>query len=129
MNINGHELAVEISGSGPAVLMVHGLGGTSNFYQVQADALQDNHTVIRVDSAGAGRSELAADISIESHADDLAAVLGELDCGPADVVWLGRFRSTPVVGEFEHRRGSIGSACWRESTPPDASTYAWPCMP
>ena len=43
--------------------------------------------------------------------------------------WLGRFRSTPVVGEFEHRRGSIGSACWRESTPPDASTDAWPCMP
>ena len=82
MNIKGHELAVEISGSGPAVLMVHGLGGTSNFYQVQADALQDNHTVIRFDSAGAGRSELAADISIESHADDLAAVAAALNARP-----------------------------------------------
>lgn len=105
MNINGHELAVEISGSGPAVLMVHGLGGTSNFYQVQADALQDNHTVIRVDSAGAGRSELAADISIESHADDLAAVLGELDCGPADVV--GHSMGTLVVRSFASRHPDL----------------------
>ena len=44
MQINGsspRELAVEIDGEGPPVLMVHGLGGTSNFYQVQAQALAD----------------------------------------------------------------------------------------
>jgi pimeloyl-ACP methyl ester carboxylesterase len=49
------DLAVEIEGSGPPVLMVHGLGGTSNFYQVQAQALADRFQVIRPDSAGAGR--------------------------------------------------------------------------
>ena len=72
MQINGKELAVEIAGDGPVVLMVHGLGATSNFYQVQADALTDGHTVIRVDSAGAGRSEVSDDISVDAHADDLA---------------------------------------------------------
>ena len=68
MQINGsspRELAVEIDGEGPPVLMVHGLGGTSNFYQVQAQALADRFQVIRVDSAGAGRSPLADGISIE----------------------------------------------------------------
>jgi pimeloyl-ACP methyl ester carboxylesterase len=60
MQINGstpRELAVEIDGAGPAVLMVHGLGGTSNSYQVQAQALADRFQVIRVDSgqeAGTG---------------------------------------------------------------------------
>ena len=54
----GHHLAVEIDGPehAPVALLVHGLGGTSNFYQVQADALAQRLRVIRVDSAGAGRS-------------------------------------------------------------------------
>ncbi|MBB1156082.1 MULTISPECIES: alpha/beta fold hydrolase [Amycolatopsis] len=86
MKINGAELAVEAEGAGPAVLMVHGLGGTSNFYQVQAQALAERFRVIRVDSAGAGRSGLRDGISIESHADDLAAVLDAFEADAAAVV-------------------------------------------
>ena len=78
MKLNAQELAVEIDGDGPAVPLVHGLGGTTNFYQVQADALADRFKVIRVDCAGAGRSPLTDGISIESHADDLVAVLDQL---------------------------------------------------
>ena len=98
MRINGSaakELAVEIEGHGPAVLMAHGLGGTSNFYQVQAQALAERFQVIRVDSAGAGRSPLADGISIDSHADDLAAVLDELGIATAAVV--GHSMATLVV--------------------------------
>ncbi|MDQ0382666.1 alpha/beta fold hydrolase [Amycolatopsis thermophila] len=86
MNINGADLAVEVDGDGPAVLMVHGLGGTSNFYQVQAEALAQRFRVVRVDSAGAGRSALREGISITSHADDLAAVLDALEVPTAAVV-------------------------------------------
>lgn len=95
MQVNGKELAVEVEGDGPAVLLVHGLGGTSNFYQVQADALVDRFRVIRVDSAGAGRSSVAEGISVESHADDLAAVLTELGVDSAKVV--GHSMGTLVV--------------------------------
>src|SRR4051794_5457729 len=86
MKVNGRELAVEIDGQGPAVLLVHGLGGTTNFYQVQADALAGRFQVIRVDSAGAGRSPVADGISVESHAEDLAALLDELGIDSAAVV-------------------------------------------
>ena len=86
MRINDTDISVDMDGEGPAVLMIHGLGGTSNFYQVQADALATSHTVIRPDSAGAGRSSLRQDISIESHADDLAALLEELGIETAAVV-------------------------------------------
>jgi pimeloyl-ACP methyl ester carboxylesterase len=95
VQVNGKELAVEVEGDGPAVLLVHGLGGTSNFYQVQADALVDRFRVIRVDSAGAGRSPVADGISVESHADDLAAVLAELGVDSAKVV--GHSMGTLVV--------------------------------
>jgi 3-oxoadipate enol-lactonase len=101
MQVNGKELAVEIEGSGPAVLMVHGLGGTSNFFQVQADALVDRCTIIRVDSAGAGRSPAADGISIESHAEDLAALLDQLGVESAAVI--GHSMGSLVVRELAAR--------------------------
>lgn len=103
MKINGKELAVEVTGpdGAPAVLMVHGLGGTSNFYQVQSDALSRTHRVIRVDSAGAGRSDVSADISIASHADDVAAVLDTLSTPSATVI--GHSMGTLVVRDLARR--------------------------
>ncbi|MEU1185368.1 alpha/beta hydrolase [Streptomyces sp. NPDC005820] len=108
VNVNGRTLAVEVDGQGPAVLMVHGLGGTSNFYQVQADALAERFRVIRVDSAGAGRSPVAEDISVESHAEDLAAVLDELDVPTAAVV--GHSMGTLVVRALAARHPGKVSA-------------------
>ncbi|HEY2261447.1 MAG TPA: alpha/beta hydrolase [Streptosporangiaceae bacterium] len=110
MRINGstpRELAVEIQGDGPAVLMVHGLGGTSNFYQVQAQALADRFRVIRVDSAGAGRSPLADGISIESHAEDLAALLDQLGVSGATVV--GHSMGTLAVRTLAARHPALVS--------------------
>ncbi|MCI2422324.1 alpha/beta hydrolase [Saccharopolyspora sp. K220] len=108
LKVNGKEIAVEVDGAGPAMLMVHGLGGTSNFYQVQADALVERFRVIRVDTAGAGRSPVADGISIESHADDLAAVLDTLDAGPAAVV--GHSMGTLVVRALAARHPDAVSA-------------------
>lgn len=108
MRVNGKELAVEVDGEGPAVLLVHGLGGTANFYQVQADALAARCRVIRVDSAGAGRSPAADGISIESHADDLAAVLDALDVESAAVV--GHSMGTLVVRALAGRHPGKVSA-------------------
>jgi 3-oxoadipate enol-lactonase len=108
MQVNGRELAVEVEGEGPAVLLVHGLGGTSNFYQCQAGALAERHTVIRVDSAGAGRSPVADGISVESHADDLAAVLDELGVAFAAVV--GHSFGTLVARSLAARRPGRVSA-------------------
>ena len=101
------DLAVEIEGSGPPVLMVHGLGGTSNFYQVQAQALADRFQVIRPDSAGAGRSPVAGQISIGSHADDLATLLDRLGVSGATVV--GHSMGTLVVRTLATRHPGLVS--------------------
>jgi 3-oxoadipate enol-lactonase len=108
LQVNNKELAVEIDGEGPAVLLVHGLGGTSNFYQVQADALAERFRVIRVDSAGAGRSPVAEGISIESHAADLAALLTALDIDSAAVV--GHSMGTLVARTLAARFPGVVSA-------------------
>ena len=95
MQVNGKELAVEIQGEGPAVLLVHGLGGTSNFYQPQVAALAERFQVIRPDLEGSGRSPVTGTLSIEGYAADLAALIDALGLGSVRLV--GHSMGTVVV--------------------------------
>ncbi|AKQ57005.1 alpha/beta fold hydrolase [Bordetella hinzii] len=83
--ING--LWVEDSGTGgEAVLCIHGLGGSSNFWSPVMEAFGDKR-VIRPDLAGAGRSgDPPGAISIASHVAALAGVLDALQIARAHVV-------------------------------------------
>ncbi|MEJ2865128.1 alpha/beta fold hydrolase [Actinomycetospora flava] len=107
MQVNGKELAVEVDGDGPAVLLVHGLGGTANFFQPQVAALAERFRVIRPDMEGSGRSPATGALSIEGFADDLAALLDALDAGPARVV--GHSMGTITVRTLAARRPDLVS--------------------
>jgi pimeloyl-ACP methyl ester carboxylesterase len=67
-------MAVEVAGEGEAVLMVHGLGGTSNTFTPQMAALGGRFRVLRPDLPGSGRSPLPGSLSIGA----MAAALAEL---------------------------------------------------
>jgi pimeloyl-ACP methyl ester carboxylesterase len=71
--------------SGPALMLVHGLGGSSAHWQAQLLALGATCRVFAPDLRGHGRSERAVDGSYEvkAHAADLLAV--------ADALGLDRF--------------------------------------
>ncbi len=65
-------------GSGDPVLMVHGLGGTSNVFAPQAETLARYFRVLRPDLPGAGRAALTSlqgEVSIESLTGHLLALL------------------------------------------------------
>ncbi|MGF1611805.1 MAG: alpha/beta fold hydrolase [Kiloniellales bacterium] len=65
-------MAVEVQGTGDPVIMVHGLGGTSNTFEPQIEVYR-SHRVIRPDLPGAGRSRTPeGGISIEGFAAALA---------------------------------------------------------
>ncbi len=70
--VNLGHLVAEVSGEGFPVVMVHGLGGTSNSFQPLMSVLS-GYRVIRIDLPGAGRSPVPHDdLSMEKFA---AAVL------------------------------------------------------
>lgn len=92
---NGKDIFVEAAGEGPAIVFVHGLGGTTNFYEPQAAALAKRHRVVRFDLPGAGRSPLSGPSSIESFAEDIQAVMEHLDLSSASIV--GHSMSTITV--------------------------------
>jgi 2-keto-4-pentenoate hydratase/2-oxohepta-3-ene-1,7-dioic acid hydratase in catechol pathway/pimeloyl-ACP methyl ester carboxylesterase len=98
--VNGKDLFVEVEGSGPAVVFVHGLGGTTNFYQHQAQALAGTHTIVRFDLSGHGRSPLPGGepVSIEGWADDIEALLDSL--GIATAALVGHSMGTLIAAHF-----------------------------
>ncbi len=78
MDIGGKTIAVEQSGEGDAVVMVHGLGGTGNSWFPQVGPLSRFFRTVRLDLEGSGRSPLAGALSIESFARDVLAVMDAL---------------------------------------------------
>jgi 3-oxoadipate enol-lactonase len=126
MIVNGKHLAVESSGTGPAVVLLHGIGGTSNVYQVQADALSAAYQVIRPDFAGAGRSPVADGISVDSHAADIAAVLDTLGVGPAVVVGqsMGVLVARTLAARYPDKVAALALLAPVEPPPDDAGREA-----
>lgn len=100
--INGKPVFVEHEGEGPAVLFIHGLGGTTNFYEPQARALAGDHTVIRFDLTGAGRSPLTGTPGIETWADDAEAILDVF--GVDDAAVVGHSMGTLVAAHLAATR-------------------------
>lgn len=65
-------------GSGPTVVMIHGLGGSANTFEAQASALSGSYRVIRPDLPGAARSGGNAAKSLEGLADQLVETVAAI---------------------------------------------------
>lgn len=72
-------LRVWQAGSGPPLLLVHGLGGSGQYWRGVARAVAGDYHIIAPDLAGfGGSSKGAARYDRRAHLDDLDAVVGEL---------------------------------------------------
>jgi pimeloyl-ACP methyl ester carboxylesterase len=102
--VNGCELAYLEQGSGPALLLVHGSFCDYRYWSPQMGPLADRHRVIAVslrhhwperwNGEGGG-------FSVRQHADDIAAFIGKLECGPVHL--LGHSRGGNVAFEVATR--------------------------
>jgi aspartate dehydrogenase len=78
-------LAVVRAGAGPALLLLHGIGGSAASWQRQFDRLADGYRLIAPDLRGYGDSpDPHGTPALDAVADDLAALLA--DTGAAHVV-------------------------------------------
>ncbi|HYZ63616.1 MAG TPA: alpha/beta fold hydrolase [Acetobacteraceae bacterium] len=84
----------EFGGSGEALVLVHGLGGSTNTWFPQAQVLKRDLRVIAYDLAGSARSPVRDGISIDSHVEDLLAVIAQ--SGAARVHLAGHSLGTIV---------------------------------
>ena len=75
-------------GSGPPIVLLHGLGSSSADWPEQHAVLEARYRVVAVDLPGHGRSSLPARLTVESMARDVAGLLARLGEGPAHVLGL-----------------------------------------
>ena len=76
---DGVTLAVEVTGEGPALLLVHGLGGAKEDFSDHLDALGRDHTVAVFDHRGHGASDKPNDPEAYSFARLVADTLAVAD--------------------------------------------------
>ncbi|WP_314194543.1 alpha/beta hydrolase [uncultured Arthrobacter sp.] len=69
------QLFIESTGSGPDVVLVHGLGGTTSFFEPLVASLSERFRVTRYDFSGHGRSPRAEELTLESLTAELALVI------------------------------------------------------
>ncbi|TGE24266.1 alpha/beta fold hydrolase [Hymenobacter aquaticus] len=95
-------------GAGPALLLVHGIGGSWRSWNPLLDALTAAHEVIAVDLPGHGASPpLAGAHTIATLADALTAFLTEHDLLGIDAV--GSSMGARLVLELARRGGVLGA--------------------
>ena len=101
--VNG--VVAEVAGDGPAVVMLHGLGGTSNAFQPQMDALRA-YRIVRIDLPGSGRSPVpAGDASLAGFAETVVGVAKVLGIDRAHFV--GHSLGTILCQQIAAERPSL----------------------
>src|SRR5712672_1422693 len=85
--IHGYKRAFRIAGSGPALLMIHGIGDNSTTWNTVQAKLAQRFTVIAPDLLGHGESDKPrADYSLAAFANGVRDLLAALDIDRVTVV-------------------------------------------
>jgi pimeloyl-ACP methyl ester carboxylesterase len=85
--IHGYRRAYRIAGSGPVILLIHGIGDNSTTWDAVQAKLAQRFTVIAVDLLGHGQSDKPrADYSVAAYANGMRDLLSVLDIDRVTVV-------------------------------------------
>ena len=86
--VNGVRIACQVTGRGPGLLLLHGLGGSHEDWRRQVTDLSRHYRLVVPDLRGFGASERREPFTVHQHARDAAALLDALEIRRAHVVGL-----------------------------------------
>lgn len=86
VQVQGHQMHCLQAGSGPELILLHGLLGTASTWEMTFPRLADESTVYAVDALGIGESERVPgiDAGLEAQADRIIGFMDESHIGAAD---------------------------------------------
>jgi pimeloyl-ACP methyl ester carboxylesterase len=117
------DLHVEVTGSGPSVLLAHGFGGSARNFRPQVKALRGRYRVIAYDARGHARSfapESSADYTAECFISDLGRALDQAGAERAVVGGLSMGAGVALRFALAHPERVLGLVL--ASFPAPAST-------
>ena len=116
--VHGHRRAFVRAGSGPALLLLHGIGNNCQTWSGVIDRLAETHTVIAPDLLGHGDSDKPrGDYSIAAYANGMRDLLSVLDIEQATVVGhsLGGGIALQFAYQFPERCERLGAGGQRRA--------------
>src|ERR671924_502544 len=123
--LHGYTVGYRIAGSGPAVLLLHGITSSADVWRDVIGPLADDHTIIAPDMIGHGRSaKPRGDYSLGAYAAgvrDLLAVLG-FERGTV----VGHSFGGGIAMQFAYLFPEYASG-WRWSPPAASAARSTPC--
>ena len=139
VELHGHQVIYRTAGSGPPIVLIHGMVNSSRHWRQVAMRLADTHTVIAPDLIGHGDSATPrGDYSLGAHAAAIRDLLTAISVGPATIVGhsLGGGVAMQFFWQFPHRverlalvsSGGLGhsvSPLLRAAALPGASAALW----
>src|SRR6201997_3106007 len=108
--IHGYQRAYRIAGSGPAILLIHGIGDNSTTWNTVQAKLAQRFTVIAPDLLGHGKSDKPrADYSVAAYANGMRDLLSVLDVERVTVIGhsLGGGVAMQFAYQFPHLVGRL----------------------
>jgi pimeloyl-ACP methyl ester carboxylesterase len=111
IDLHGHQVVYRMAGSGPPVVLVHGMVNSSRHWEGVAARLADRYTVIAPDLIGHGDSATPrGDYSLGAHAAVIRDLLSALGVGRATIVGhsLGGGVAMVFFWQFPHRVERLG---------------------
>jgi pimeloyl-ACP methyl ester carboxylesterase len=100
--VHGYRRAFVLAGHGPALLLIHGIGDSSDSWRPVLEGLARTHTVIAPDLLGHGRSEKPrADYSVAAYANGMRDLLSVLEIDRVTVV--GHSLGGGVAAQFAYQ--------------------------
>jgi len=101
-SIHGYRRAIRVGGDGPALLLIHGIGDSSETWLPVLDELSRDHAVIAPDLLGHGRSDKPrADYSVAAYANGMRDLLSVLEVDRATVI--GHSLGGGVAAQFAYQ--------------------------
>jgi pimeloyl-ACP methyl ester carboxylesterase len=137
--LHGHRVIYRMVGSGPPVVLIHGMVNSSRHWETVALGLADRHTVIAPDLIGHGDSAaVRGDYSLGAHASSIRDLLAALGVERATIVGhsLGGGIAMQFFYQFPQRTerlvlissGGLGhdvSPLFRGAAMPGAAALLW----
>jgi pimeloyl-ACP methyl ester carboxylesterase len=110
VRIHGHRVCFRLAGSGPLIVLVHGITGSSAQWIPVIEALQDRYTLFAPDLLGHGESaKPRGDYSLGAYASGIRDLLIGLDADPATIVGhsLGGGIAMQLAYQYPERCGRL----------------------
>lgn len=124
---DGVPLYYEVTGDGPAIVLVPGWTLTTRFWSHQVEELAREHRVVTLDLRGAGQSgKTPQGHSLSGYADDLDELFQRLELRHATLVGYAMGVSVCVHYLVAHGCARVAGFVWVDHSPRFYATPEWP---